>query len=747
MVQEQSSCWDSASALDEPAIAASAEAQVTHAVRRATSAFTAFLHDNFGVIGFVQIPRLVTSLQKSSTTDVCAGIVPLLAHSHEGFVKMPHRRGGAPTLDESMIVPSSRSFYQAQRYVALATQVLAVAFCPEDDDDASRTHRTVTTAQFASAFLEHLDARTKVLITAINRAEAAGALDAKRNGPRRFDKDLDLCIDRHLIAALEATIRTPPDVRLAALEKAMFPFFNALFQAAEEADNVRDDTAATDDTSNEGGASDASSSEGASDGDTRRKSAPRDRSTRDRANSGKQSKSKPTSSSLPKQSSGIVMLKRDEIAQSITLSDADLALLADMASADAQQESEELFLVDNGRPRSLAASCRWCTQTEYAELFQSLFRAYPQPAHDQRDHRNAVLQALSEAIQDTSPKLSLAVKVRLLLLCKWHRNPPPGLSMGRSDPAKAAANPAALTAPPGSMSFTAGNGATSLRWRDNRATPAGSSHNNNDANVALAGLTPVPATRNDAARVMAARDVAEPRPESLAQADHMSEMSRNIATLAASMSVLLEERATHVSSAEPGQTSATLRPTSGDPEDGAFAIAASTPADPASSHRQPHTFGVAVDDPTASDDEAHYIAQRDHSAFAQTVLLAALAATQPTDEVRFADCQLLSGAVSRGEGPGEVSTIWISADSGMTFDLKALIDTGASTSLLTESFLNSIGITFADDGSLVNPARPPPWLLDVIRLVDGDGYVSASGGPRIMYKKDALAVTRFGGPE
>ena len=505
MVQEQSSCWDSASALDEPAIAASAEAQVTHAVRRATSAFTAFLHDNFGVIGFVQIPRLVTSLQKSSTTDVCAGIVPLLAHSHEGFVKMPHRRGGAPTLDESMIVPSSRSFYQAQRYVALATQVLAVAFCPEDADDASRTHRTVTTAQFASAFLEHLDARTKVLITAINRAEAAGALDAKRNGPRRFDKDLDLCIDRHLIAALEATIRTPPDVRLAALEKAMFPFFNALFQAAEEADNVRDDTAATDDTSNEGDASDASSSEGASDGDTRRKSAPRDRSNRDRASSGKQPKSKPTSSSLTKQSSGTVMLKRDEIGQPITLSDADLALLADMASADAQQESEELFLVDNGRPRSLAASCRWCTQTEYAELFQSLFRAYPQPPHDQRDHRNAVLQALSEAIQDTSPKLSLAVKVRLLLLCKWHRNPPPGLSMGRSDPAKAAANPAALTAPPGSMSFTAGNGATSLRWRDNRATPAGSSHNNNDANVALAGLTPVPATRNDAARVMAAR--------------------------------------------------------------------------------------------------------------------------------------------------------------------------------------------------------------------------------------------------
>ena len=88
-------------------------------------------------------------------------------------MKIPKHGRGAPTLDESMVVNASRSVYQANRYIALTSQVLAVAFCPSID---TRTlHRTVTTAQFSAAFLKNLDGRTIALITTINRAEAATA--------------------------------------------------------------------------------------------------------------------------------------------------------------------------------------------------------------------------------------------------------------------------------------------------------------------------------------------------------------------------------------------------------------------------------------------------------------------------------------------------------------------------------------------------------------------------------------------
>ena len=146
-----------------------------------------------------------------------------------------------------MVVNASRSVYQANRYIPLTLQVLAVAFCPSID---TRTlHRTVTTAKFSAAFLKNLDSRTIALITAINRAEASTASRTPRTAIRdHIGHRLDMCVHRRLHAALE-TAPNQPDLRLATLEKAMFPFFDALRQAAEEADNMRLDTSDKDDGS------------------------------------------------------------------------------------------------------------------------------------------------------------------------------------------------------------------------------------------------------------------------------------------------------------------------------------------------------------------------------------------------------------------------------------------------------------------------------------------------------------------
>ena len=159
--------------MDDAMIAASAEAQIQYAISRASAMVTAFLHDKFSVVGFVEVTDLVDYLHQSSVSSICTNIVPLLVHSHGGYVKVPKHGRGAPTLDESMVVNASRSVYQADRYIALTSQVLAVAFCPSIDTRS--LHRTVTTAQFSAAFLKNLDDRTTALITTINREDAATA--------------------------------------------------------------------------------------------------------------------------------------------------------------------------------------------------------------------------------------------------------------------------------------------------------------------------------------------------------------------------------------------------------------------------------------------------------------------------------------------------------------------------------------------------------------------------------------------
>ena len=106
--------------------------------------FTDFLNDNaiYQSIGFIPIPNIMLSFHSSTPTKPSADIIPLLAHTHDGYVRIPSdaSKSRLPVLDESNMLASSKAHYVTQRYITLTNQVLMVSFCTDNDDDDDNTH-------------------------------------------------------------------------------------------------------------------------------------------------------------------------------------------------------------------------------------------------------------------------------------------------------------------------------------------------------------------------------------------------------------------------------------------------------------------------------------------------------------------------------------------------------------------------------------------------------------------------------
>ena len=270
------------------------------------------------------------------------------------------------------------------------------------------------------------------------------------------------------------------------------------------------------------------------------------------------------------------------------LSPADAALAASMAESDAIQYYDEIFLTDHNGRQPFPTVCRWCSADEVAEDFKLLFSLYPQPPHDQRGHRDAVLQALSSAFQDTTPRMPLASKIRLLLLCKWQRILPAGqtLASGKQpqwNPRPGMSRPGMSRTPPAFLPDTT-----------QHATPA----------TRAEATASNPSRQDTSNMVVSAGDLADFR--------------KDMAALSAEVSAL---RGSNTSAASAPTSTFLPAPA------GAHLASEHDAASPSYGLREPleatashSTFGVAVDDTVYNAQEDHYMDQRNRNSYEQAAL-------------------------------------------------------------------------------------------------------------------------------